>query len=531
MRLGNTLPGLSGFAIGLTLGVVAFAASPRQAQRREPNPTPIVGRAVPRNCPTALTPERTQAFVDARAERLDYLPGEVLVKFRSGTSAAGRQRALMTLRSRPSVDQLQWTGDIARLTDPSQPDATVLAEQLAEQPEVEFAQPNYVRRQPAIVSDHMRPLTRAAINGVPNDPDYQGLQWNFSLINMPGAWDINPGGTPSIIVAVIDTGLTTTATTLTRQLWTGQQFETVTLPFAPSPDFSQSRVVGARDYAFEPGGPVLDFYGHGTHVASTIAEDANNTLALAGMAYKVRIMPVKVCVSYWELMLQRAAAGIPGYLPPGAGGCTDEAISAGIHYAVDNGARVINMSLGGSDPSPVERDALMYAVSHGAFVAVSEGNEAENGNAVQYPAAYAPSIAGLMSVGAVGKSKTRAYYSSTGSDLEISAPGGSDRDGGGEDFGFIWQVTLVPSDSDPYRISHPRFDRYDEVGYIGTSMSAAHVSAMAALLMSQGITSPQAVEAAIEGTALDLGAAGRDDEYGYGLIQPRTALFGMGIQK
>jgi serine protease len=241
-------------------------------------------------------------------------------------------------------------------------------------------------------------------------------------------------------------------------------------------------------------------------------------------------MPVKVCVGFWELMLERAAAGVPGYLPTSAGGCPSEDIAAGIRYAVDNGARVINLSLGGSDPAPVEREAILYAISQGAFVATSMGNAYETGNTPDFPAAYAPAIDGLMSVGAIGKSRTRAYYSSTGSHVEIAAPGGSGRDGGGEDEGFVWQVTLLPPDQDVIETPRPRFDRYVEVGFSGTSMAAAHVSAMAALLISQGVTNPRAIEALIKSTAIDLGSSGRDDEFGYGLIQPREALFGMGIR-
>jgi subtilisin family serine protease len=231
--------------------------------------------------------------------------------------------------------------------------------------------------------------------------------------------------------------------------------------------------VAPRDLVFDVGSStVLDFVGHGTHVASTIAEDANNRVSLTGMAYNVRIMPVKVCVGFWELMLARAANNISGYIPSDSGFCSDDAIAQGVRYAVDNGARVLNLSFGGGDASPVVRDALAYAVGKGAFVAIAMGNDYETGNGVDYPAAYAPGIDGVMSVGAVGKSKARAYYSSTGAHLEVVAPGGSDRDGtNAADGGYVWQVTIMFSDVDPLRTSFPRFDRYREVGYIGTSMS------------------------------------------------------------
>jgi serine protease len=298
-----------------------------------------------------------------------------------------------------------------------------------------------------------------------------------------------------------------------------------------SSDITGSKFVSARDFAFEPGGPVLDFDGHGTHVASTIAEDGNNLRSLAGIAYSVRIMPVKVCVGFWELMIFRAEVNATGYIPTDSGGCASEDIADGIRYAADNGAKIINLSLGGPSPSSIERDAITYAVSRGAIVLNAVGNAFESGNPPDYPSTYAPSIEGLVAVGAIGKSKTRAYYSGTGTHVEIAAPGGSSRDGGGEDRGFIWQVTLLPSDQDVLVTPRPRFDRYAEIGYTGTSMATAHVSAAAALLVSQGVTNPRAIEAILKATAEDLGTAGRDDSFGYGLVQPRVALFGQGIRR
>ena len=172
----------------------------------------------------------------------------------------------------------------------------------------------------------------------------------------------------------------------------------------------------------------------------------------------------------------------------------------------------------------------MYAVQKGAFVAAAMGNDGDGGS-IEYPAGYS-SIQGLMAVGAVGKSKARAYYSSTGGHLEVVAPGGSDQDGAtADDAGVVWQVTLRRGDQDPFVSPRPRFDRYVEAGYMGTSMATPHVVALGALLMSQGVTDPRAVEAIIKATALDLGPVGRDAQYGYGLIQARAALFGLGIAR
>jgi serine protease len=460
-----------------------------------------------------LTPERALAFVQAADRKLGYLPGEVIVKFRAGVTAAGQQRALMALRSQPPVSNLRWISpDAAVYRDRVEWDATILAAQLSTQPEVASAEPNYLYH-----------ATRT-----PNDPGFATRQWNFTAIDLPRAWDINDGASAKTIVAVVDTGITTVNQSFSFPTWNGTAIQNVSVPFAINLDLKGSRLVNAMDFIFWTG-PVLDMVGHGTHVSSTIGEDTNNDLGDAGIAYNTTIMPVKVCVGYWEIQFVMSSQGFRGFIPQNAGGCSYDAVAQGIRYAADNNAKVINLSLGGSAPAAVLQDALTYAVGKGAFVAIAMGNEFESGNPVDYPAGYAPGIDGVMSVGAVGRSLTRAYYSNTGPHLEIAAPGGNDRDGGAD--GMIWQSTIYEPDSDQGSVIFPRFDRYAETPYEGTSMATPHVSGIAALIVSQGVTNPAAVEALIKKTAHPLGAGGRNDEYGYGLIQPRAALFGFGIAK
>ena len=133
-----------------------------------------------------------------------------------------------------------------------------------------------------------------------------------------------------------------------------------------------------------------------------------------------------------------------------------------------------------------------------------------------------------MSVGAIGPQLTRAVYSSTGTHLEIVAPGGDSTQGLAA---TIFQVGLQASDFSAANVIRPRFDRYIDVAMQGTSMATPHVAGLGALLFSQGIRSPAAIEAAIRHAARDLGAAGRDEEYGDGLIDARGALRGLGLVK
>jgi serine protease len=457
--------------------------------------------------------DEARAFLDAVRSGADHVGGELLVKFRDGTTTASRTRAVSLLRRVDSAAS-RWAGDVMLLRTAGEPDMQAAAALLARQPEVEWAQPNHLLR----------------VQSTPNDPTY-ARQWNFNLINMPTAWDINAGGASGMIIAVVDTGVTTATNTFGFPLWTGTRFETVPVTVAPGPDIAAARVQAGRDFAFWTG-PVIDFEGHGTHIAGTLLQETHNNFGAAGIAYRTTLLPLKACLSYWELQIILGVFGEPGFLPPGIGGCSVMAISQAIRFAADNGAKVINLSVGGETPMPVIQEAIQYAVQRGAFVAIAAGNAFEFGNPIEYPAAYATDIQGAVAVGAVGRSLRRASYSSTGAYLELSAPGGDFNDGGID--GVIFQTGLFLPDfypGPPFNIIRPRFDRYSEAPSQGTSMAAPHVAGAAALLSSQGIIAPAAIEAALKRSATDLGAAGRDNEFGEGLINVRAALRGMGLAK
>jgi serine protease len=308
--------------------------------------------------------------------------------------------------------------------------------------------------------------------------------------------------------------------------WDGNAIVSTQMRFAISPDMDPARFAPGRDFVFWTG-PVIDVGGHGTHVSATIGQTTNNNFGYAGVAYNARIMPLKACLGFWDFQIYMSETGIPGYAPLDVGGCPTSAIVQAIDYAVANGAKVINISLGGLDASPAERDAIAFATSHGLFVAIAGGNEFEDGNPIGYPASYAASINGAMSVAAVGRNQEHAAYSTTGTYIEIAAPGGNFAGGGINN--VIFQLGIQFTDYDPEEVIFPRFDRYNDDPSEGTSMAAPHVAGLAALLISRGITKPAAVEALIAGSAKDLGEAGRDNSFGAGLIQPRAALRGLGV--
>jgi serine protease len=442
---------------------------------------------------------------------LPYIPGQLIVKFRDGGFATVRSHVADVVGAE-DMRRPTWANFEVITIDPAA-DVEAVASSLETRDDVEYAQPAY----------KVYPRFR------PNDPLYD-RQWNFPAIGMEEAWAINQGATSSIVVAVIDSGLAYRNVVLeyTFPSFTegGRNYPALgrrAVPFAAAPELGgPDRFVAPRDFIWEDVTPV-DLDGHGTHVAGTLGQLTNNGVGVAGMAFNVRLMPIKVLRDRWDQIL-----GAPNF-------ATDATVARGIRYAADNGAQVINMSLGRDGaPAPVVADAVRYAVSRGVFVAISGGNDFERGNPVEQIAAIAAEVDGAMSVAAVGRDLSRAYYSSTGSYMEIAAPGGNLR-AGGSTSGILQQtldLDLALTYTDPVaQYAPPRFDAFAYYYFQGTSMAAPHVAGLAALLMSQGITSPAAIEAAIKRFATDVGPPGRDDEYGHGLINPRATLRGLGLVK
>ena len=272
----------------------------------------------------------------------------------------------------------------------------------------------------------------------------QQWQWNMLRISAPQAWPCSQGGA-GVTIAIIDTGV-----------------------YTSHPDLAGNLVPGA---SFVYGTTYADDHGHGTHVAGIAAGVANNG-GILGAAPRARIMPIKVCDS--------------------GGYCQWTDVASGIRYAVDNGAQVVNLSLGDTSPSSIIKSALDDAYARGVVIVAAAGNTYTW--TLFYPAAYTDTIA----VAATDQYDARASFSTIGDFVAIAAPG----------------VNIYSS--------------YDTGGYAymsGTSMAAPHVAGLAALIRAMRPSwTPAQIYAYIESNADDINPAGWDPYTGYGRINAQKAI-------
>jgi len=456
------------------LGATWSARAPHaQASPLTPKQQLLEGGAIP----LTVAAEHTRL---AALPRPQFAPGRIVVKTVGGAGSA----ALKSLAARLGAPSISYpaNADFSIVTLPADADVVAAAAELAAQPGVVYATPDPV----------------AILAYVPNDPLYQ-YQWGLQRIGMERAWDINPGANAEMIVAIIDSGMAYLDQGAYRQ----------------APDLAGATFVSPHDFIWDDDTPV-DLDGHGTHVAGTIGERTGNGVGVAGIAFNVAFMPIKVVSGPWD-----EAMGAPNV-------GTASLVAIAIRYAADHGAKVINLSLGFDQDVPPVKDAILYAIDKGAFVAAAAGNSGDAGSPPFYPAAYAPSVPGLVAVGAVDFAFNRAYYSNSNDYVEIAAPGGDitadlNHDGYGDG---ILQQTI-----DQQLASEGIFDQFGYFFFQGTSMSTPHVSGLAALLMNQGVTNPKAVEWAIEHFATDVGVPGRDNDTGFGVINPRNTLRGLGVSR
>lgn len=389
------------------------------------------------------------AVVPALAEpsnQDNYVPGEIIVKFKGGIDSTEEFQILSGYGLSLLSTNTQAGFHRLKLSPGQSVQETI--ERVQKNPFVEYAEPNYIAR----------------VCLTPNDP-YYSYQWHMQGLSQGGinvgpAWDISTGS--GAVVAIVDTGVSV------------------------GTDLANTCFVSGYDFVNNDNNP-SDDNGHGTHVAGTIAQSTNNGVGVVGVAFGACIMPVKVLNSL--------------------GSGTYTAIANGIYYAVDHGADIISMSLGGS-ASVTLQDAVAYAYTHGVTCIAATGNNGVNG--VLYPAAY---DAYVIAVGATRYDKTRTSYSNYGSSIDIVAPGGDlDVDQNGDGYGDgVLQQTFSGSTWGYYF-------------YEGTSMATPHVSGVAALLYSHGVTTPDAIRNVLQSTAVDLGTTGWDMYYGYGLVNAYNAV-------
>ncbi|MCY2958774.1 MAG: S8 family serine peptidase [Planctomycetota bacterium] len=431
--------------------------------------------------------------------------GDVLVKVRAGADLSQElmQRGLART-GQIGEEVLQVAADLGGIADEAVRARTTvaLARSLAASPRVEYAELNRVRR---------------AFGGttpfVPDD-DFYGLQWHYPLIRLPEAWgevrNFITGPGPDVVVAVIDTGRRSHPD-LDANLLTSIEYDFITDP--ASADDGDGPDANALDEGDGEGFVPSSF--HGTHVAGTIAAVSNNATGVAG----VGSVPVgtPTATSRVKVVHLRVL---------GKGGGTDADIARAIRYAAGltntgiptllQQADIINMSLGGPGSSATVQNEVTAAHNRGVTIFAAAGNE--NSSSPSYPAAYA----NVISVAAVDQNSVRAPYSNFHPTVDLCAPGGDTSvntnpgTGPGQD-SYVDGVlsTLVDEGG-----STPIY-----VFYQGTSMACPHAAGLAALMKVVTPTlSPAEIEADLTQTATDLGATGRDNLYGFGLINAQRAV-------
>ena len=374
--------------------------------------------------------------VDERVE----IPGEIAIDLRDDISEADlsavASRYGVAMRPNSAWGSAHDKIEVAEV-DPGREEELLSA--LARDPRVEHAEP--------------MALYRALF--VPDDPLYATKQWHLKRVGAERAWDYTCG--EGVTVAVVDTGVAC--------------FDKG--PFSRGTDLAGTRCLGGWNFV-DDSPEAVDDQGHGTHVAGTIAQTTNNGVGAAGLAYCATLMPVKV--------LNKQGFG------------TVASVAEGIRFAADEGARVINLSLGGPIKSSLIGDAIAHALSRNVVIVAAAGN---SGGSVGWPAAYP----GVIAVSATDADDKIAWFSSRGPEVDIAAPGVG-----------VTQQTICNGGRDRCEI----FGTFN-----GTSMASPHVAGVAAMIEAVGVTRAQAVADVLASTAR---GQGDPKLYGAGIVDAGAAM-------
>ncbi len=296
----------------------------------------------------------------------------------------------------------------------------------------------------------------------PDDPKWSD-QWAPQMVNADDAWDTTLGSS-DVTISIVDTGL---------------QYDHEDLAGAMSDAESNS----GQDFVDDDEDPYPDDLSneyHGTHVGGIAGAVTDNGTGVAG-------------VSNSTLLSARVLN------ENGSGSFSD--VADGVTWSADNGADVINMSLGASSGSSTLKDAVDYAYNSGAYIAAAAGNDGPCSDCVSYPAAYDNCVA----VSALGYDEGLASYSSTGAEVELAAPGGSDDDSDG---------TSV--------LSTTTTSRGEYENLVGTSMATPVVSGVAGLALGQWNLTNTELRTHLNDTAVDVGLG--DTEQGNGRVDAYNAV-------
>lgn len=285
---------------------------------------------------------------------------------------------------------------------------------------------------------------------IPNDLLFSEYQWNLPIIETNRGWQLTKGSN-DVIVAVVDTGVDIN-----------------------HPDLKDRLLKGYN--AIDPNRDPVDDVGHGTHVAGIISATVNNNEGIAGMMWGGKLLPVKA--------LDNTGSG------------TTYSVAQGIIWAVDQGAKVINLSLGNYADAQFLHEAIKYAYDRDVVIVAATGND--NTERPGYPAAY-PEV---LSVSATDYNLNRASFSNYGDYIDVMAPGES--------------IASTYPDNQYAALS-------------GTSMASPHVAALAGLIRSINpeLNNKEVMEI-IRNNVIDLGDSGRDKYYGYGQVDVYAALEAAG---